>query len=654
MLNLLIFIVQLYLFSFVAIILHYNSPRIGLAPLLFMLAGIIGLLNVIELNLLTITLPSNVILRPGGHIFIPVTLLIILMLYVVHGTRQAQIAVVGIIGVNVLVFFTLLFTLIYVRFASENAVVTGYFTDANVFNLIFVRGMVASLFAFVADMLLLIIVYQGINNHVNVIPRWMAPGIALIVALWADTVIYNVGAFGGTQIFSVNVANDILLKTLMGLLLLPMIGIYLTRFATKLPEFLGPENRRTLGILFLSNYYNSKRVETLESELRISRSVYNQLTQHIEEIFWLIDIEEKRFVYVSPAYERITKYSVEPLYQNLNHLLTIIYEEDRNLTQDDILHFLTSTRHTEFRIVCPDKSLRTLRARAFPITDEQGQIIRYAGVAEDITEHKKLTAQEFELALTRERVQILHNFIRDASHDLKTPISAMILKLSMLDRIEDDERRRELRHELRERAMFLSNLINDLFTLSRIEGQDLIEMTRIELNAIVQGAIKDTEPLADEKHLLMIVQLAPETLYFQGNAEQINRVVSNLISNAIRYTQNGTVAIQSWASEEKVYLSVRDTGIGIPKANHQRIFERFFRSVGARDTQDGTGLGLAIAKAVADRHHGRIEVESEPGKGSTFTLILPQTQPDALANVTAIGQVDVRRTTQEMRTLPDV
>ncbi|MEM9955603.1 MAG: PAS domain-containing sensor histidine kinase [Chloroflexota bacterium] len=644
MLSLLIFVIQLYLLMFLAIGLHYASSRIGLAPLLFILAGMIGILNIVELNTILITLPNGITLRPGGHILIPVSLAIVLMLYIAQGTRPAQMAVIGIMGVNLVVLATLLFLLMYVNFQSPDTTVVGVFTDSTVFNLQFVRQMIASLIAFTADLLIMVIVYQGITNHVKQIPNVLVAGIALIVALWTDTVIFNIGSFIGTDNFTLFVPDDILVKTGVGILLTPLLGWYLTRIAPEKPIFVGGSNRHTLAIFFRTSL-SERKLETLETELRISRTVYNQLTQHIEEIFWLIDVEEHRFLYVSPAYERITKYSVAPLYEDLNHFVNIIHEEDRTYSDNDILQFLTEERDVEFRIVSPNKIVRWLRARFFPIKDESGVVIRYAGVAEDITERKKLADQDFELAVARERMQILHDFIRDASHDLKTPISSMVLKLGLLDRIQDEAKRQVIRDEIRGRALYLSELITDLFTLSRIEGNLDNEMESINLNNIVEGVIQDTLALAEEKQLNFTVDMTADDTSLIGNPEQIHRVVSNLVSNAIRYTNEGGIGIVTIVLNSEVILQVKDTGIGIKAENIPLIFERFYRTDRAKDTQDGTGLGLAISKAVVDQHRGKLTVVSRFGEGSTFTLTLPKTQTEPQE------EQDIRRITQEIRTV---
>ncbi|MEL6406305.1 MAG: HAMP domain-containing sensor histidine kinase [Chloroflexota bacterium] len=643
MITLLLFVAQLILFTGIAIGLHYRSERIGIAPLLFMTAAMIGLLNIIELNLFQIVVNDMLLLRPGAHILIPVVLAIVLLLYTADGTRTAQIVLGGIVTVNLLVFITLLFLSMYYTTSSPDVAINSIFAE-NPFDFQFMRGVVASLLTFTLDMFVIIIVYQGVRNFADWIPAAIVPGIALVIALWTDAAAFNLLAFLGTPDFSLRVPSDIVMKTLAGIIIAPFIGYYFTQIASKMPSFVGANERSTFDILFPA-WYDNQLVESLENQLRISRTIYTQLTQNIDEVFWLIDVEDMRFLYISPAYERITGYSVDPLYENLDNILTLIQTNERDITPEYILHFLTGERDTEFRIRRADQQVRWIRARAFPIKDQAGNNIRYAGIAEDITERKRLTEHAFELAVAEERVRILNNFISDASHDLKTPISAMILKISLLNRVTDEERRQQLRDEIRQRALYLSELINDLFTLSKIEGNSEIEMTDLNISQLVTDTVANIEPLAEEKGLQITCSTPAENIILQANHEQMTRVVSNLVSNAIRYTQVGNITVMLSADSENIILRVVDTGVGIAEEAHSKIFERFFRTQSARDTQEGTGLGLAITHAIVRRHHGTITVDSIVGKGSTFTVILPNQQPSPS------NAVDIRRSTQEVHAL---
>jgi PAS domain S-box-containing protein len=629
MLSLTIFIIQLWLFALVIMAFHRYSPRLGLAPFLFLVAGMVGLMNVIELNFLKITPFPAIELRPGGHVYVPLILLVVLILYVTNGTRPAQIMLYGLIGINVMVFFALVFLSTYLLACSPASICEGGLYTNNPFGPEFVRGMIASIAAFAANMFVIIVVYQGICNAFPKLPTWIAPGVALILALWTDSAVYNLGAFLGTDTFILQVPSDTIMKTLAGLLLWPMVAVYLTRVAPNLPEFVGVRGRPTFDIFF-RNGQASAALQSLETELRISRSIYRQLTEHIEEIFWLVDIETRRFLYISPAFERITGYGVERFYKNANALLEIFHPDDRDsVPNGDMMRFLMDSREMEFRIVRPDRQERWLRTRFFPVKDEFGELMRFAGLAEDITEQKQATEDSFQLALAQERMRILHDFIRDASHDLKTPLSAMMLKIGLLERVTDESRRQEIRLELKDRAMHLSDLIDDLFTLSRMEGHEQLRSEALTMKAIVEAVCSQMQPLAESKSLVMTCDLqAPCEL--EGDGEQIERVVNNLIANAIRYTEKGQISVTLWQADENIHLRVSDTGIGIPQEELGRIFERFFRSANARESDSsGTGLGLAISRAIVERHHGTIEVESRVGEGTRFRVILPKHPPKA-------------------------
>ena len=137
-----------------------------------------------------------------------------------------------------------------------------------------------------------------------------------------------------------------------------------------------------------------------------------------------------------------------------------------------------------------------------------------------------------------------------------------------------------------------------------------------------------------------------EIAMIQGDKEQVYEAISNLISNAIRYTGHGSIQISTLIDSTQVILHVADTGIGIPQESLGRVFDRFFRTNSAINIQEGTGLGLAISKAIVDKHHGQLTVKSVEGEGATFSLILPRIQPKP-----AQPSLNMNRRTQEIRTL---
>ncbi|MCA9911715.1 MAG: HAMP domain-containing histidine kinase, partial [Anaerolineae bacterium] len=262
---------------------------------------------------------------------------------------------------------------------------------------------------------------------------------------------------------------------------------------------------------------------------------------------------------------------------------------------------------------------------AFPITTEEG-ISRYAGILEDVTAQQEIKLRDQLIASTESQVRVLNDFIRDASHDLKNPLAAILLKVSLLERLGDrnPEKRDQIIQELKGLVEFQTNLIDDLFTLSRVQGNDVITMQALSMNNLVRGALYNAQAQAEMKGLGLEVRLTEGSTRVLANEKQMRRVVNNLIQNAIRYTERGTVRVTTDLENGQVIFRVQDTGIGIAPQDLPMIFERFYRSEKAKEVQhEGTGLGLAISKAIVEYCGGTISVSSELGKGSVFTVIMP-------------------------------
>jgi len=215
-------------------------------------------------------------------------------------------------------------------------------------------------------------------------------------------------------------------------------------------------------------------------------------------------------------------------------------------------------------------------------------------------------------------------FIDDAMHDLATPITGLTNRLYLMKRSPEklDEHLRKLENQVGH----LRNLLDDLRSLSQLDrGQLALNFEQYDINLIV-GRVYDTyEPVAISKDQILKLDTTPNLPALQVDARQMERVFVNLLANAINYTPNDkAIWVRTEVDDDMVVFSVTDEGIGISPEDLPHIFERFYRTAGARRTQSaGTGLGLAIVKEVVERHGGSVMARSEIGKGSTFTVRLP-------------------------------
>lgn len=215
-------------------------------------------------------------------------------------------------------------------------------------------------------------------------------------------------------------------------------------------------------------------------------------------------------------------------------------------------------------------------------------------------------------------------FVGNVSHELKTPLTSICGYVeTLLDmKIEDWGIARKFLKVINKEGQRLANLIDDLLDLSRLEAKRRYQLIPIRLENIVASVVEILQPKAVEKGIELSIEIPTVLPKIMGSEEQINQVLINLVDNAIKYTpDNGLVRVIVGAENSWVVLKVVDNGIGIPKEDLERIFERFYRVDKARTRQlGGTGLGLSIVKHIVKVHGGMIKVESKVGLGTTFTV----------------------------------
>jgi two-component system phosphate regulon sensor histidine kinase PhoR len=222
---------------------------------------------------------------------------------------------------------------------------------------------------------------------------------------------------------------------------------------------------------------------------------------------------------------------------------------------------------------------------------------------------------------------VRRDFVANVSHELKTPVAAIVGLVETL--LEDEDMPAETRQRFLQRAgeqaRRLSALVNDLLALSRLEGEaETAARQPVALDEVTRDAITAQRPYAEAAGLELQASLQPRVLV-SGDPEGLRQAIENLLSNAIRYTDRpGSVTVRLETRDGAAVLEVQDTGIGIEARHVPRIFERFYRVDAARSRDTGgTGLGLAIVKHVARVHDGDVSVASAPGRGTTFRLRIP-------------------------------
>jgi len=255
---------------------------------------------------------------------------------------------------------------------------------------------------------------------------------------------------------------------------------------------------------------------------------------------------------------------------------------------------------------------RSLVVHATPLRGGVG-LLGAIAVIDDVTETQRIDS-------------IRRDFVANVSHELKTPIGALALLAETLAGESDAGIVQRLSERVRMESFRLSNMVDDLLTLSRIEGNDAPNIDEFGIDLLVREGVDRVYPVAEQRSVTITVGAIDGSLRFIGDRRQISSALSNLLENAVKYSEPGaTVDARVVTNEHEMAIVVQDQGIGIPRSELERIFERFYRVDKARSRETGgSGLGLSIARHVARNHGGDVTVVSREGEGSTFALLLPR------------------------------
>ncbi|WP_395693641.1 ATP-binding protein [Nocardioides sp.] len=347
---------------------------------------------------------------------------------------------------------------------------------------------------------------------------------------------------------------------------------------------------------------------------------------------------------VNPGAEQLLGYSAEEMLGRTTEYLhsdEAIAEKARELGVQpefrEVARTLLGAGPTDMPFVRKDGVVRSHSMSLDPIEDDRGQVTGYVSTSEDITERKEAERRLVEaLATEREAVARLQEvdrvkdaFVSSVSHELRTPITSILGYTEMLE----DGVYGQLSHEQLDAVQRLSanssrllSLIDDLLTLSRIQ-EDGIGFAHkvVDLRKVVAAGVAVVAPTLERRELELDVDLPEDPAPCLGDRDMLERVVINLLGNAVKFTpEGGRLQVALTIHDGQAEVAVADTGIGIPAEEQDQLFSRFFRSsLAQQQAIPGSGLGLSIAHAIVEKHGGTMTVESEEGEGTVFRVRLP-------------------------------
>jgi signal transduction histidine kinase len=311
--------------------------------------------------------------------------------------------------------------------------------------------------------------------------------------------------------------------------------------------------------------------------------------------------------------------------KHIRKFLQPVNAESQPVSIDDLLHATTTQiNNRDLSIEYTDGSRANLYLGIAPIYLGYGKSGNngYTIVMRDITREKSLEEERDE-------------FISVVSHELRTPIAITEGNISNAEfvaaKTKDISAIQGALKESHKQVLFLADMINDLSTLSRAERGVLeVDVETISIEDLATELSTSYTPQAEAKGLSFAVDIDPEATVLHSSRLYTKEILQNFITNAIKYTDEGTVTLHAYADPKGIRFAVQDTGIGISKGDQQKVFDKFFRSEDYRTRKaNGTGLGLYVTMKLTRLIHAEIAVESELNKGSTFTILMPNLEETA-------------------------
>jgi PAS domain S-box-containing protein len=403
------------------------------------------------------------------------------------------------------------------------------------------------------------------------------------------------------------------------------------------------EDGRRIALIGIARDITERK--QVEQALQRSEEKFHQLAENMREMFWIAAADTGELLYISPAYERIWGRSRESAFRDPKSWLQAVHPDDL----EQACRLLAAGKEgkpveAEYRIRTPGGREKWIRDQALPIRDQAGQLIRMAGIAEDITERKRYEA---ELIQAREAADAANRakstFVANMSHEIRTPMNGVIGMIQLLLETDLTAEQRRYAQVARNSGCSLLTLINDILDFSRIEARKVVlENLGFKLRDTVEDVVQLLKVQARAKGLDLHSRVSPEIpALLRGDAHRLRQVLTNLAGNAIKFTERGNVTVEASLESQEggkatVRFTVTDTGIGIRQDQAGKLFSRFTQADASTTRKyGGAGLGLAICRQLVELMGGTIGVDSREGHGSTFWFTtvfelgheLPASQP---------------------------
>ena len=373
--------------------------------------------------------------------------------------------------------------------------------------------------------------------------------------------------------------------------------------------------------LYLQSKLNDEQIKKANEDIQRYEMELQYMMEAIDMRAWRIDYQEKKVQFMKGLSEIVKELTFD-------EYITYFIGDD----QLDVAKKLTEP---ELYFTTPMSILRNMRPlfhstdevqwnqiNSLPILNDEGKLIGAFGLIRNMTRFYKaqeLLKQETQRAIESGRLKSV--FLANMTHEIRTPLNAIVGFSDLLQMMTTAEEKKEIIHVIHNNCDMLLRLINDIMAISSMDANGLImKPADVDFAKAFNDICQTLAQRVENPNVQFIKENPYQTLQTRLDMGRITQVITNFVTNAVKYTQNGHIKVGYRIQDNGIYMYCEDTGTGIPKEKCPQVFERFVK---LNDYVQGTGLGLSICKAIAERCNGKIGVDSEVGQGSTFWMWIP-------------------------------
>ncbi|SNR39442.1 ATP-binding protein [Lutibacter flavus] len=592
--------------------------------LLFACLGLFQFMQVFLSSTIYVEITDNLLVSPGSSVLFTATLFAILIIYIKEEASETRKIIYALLIVNIIMsLLILIFSWSIEEHSTYNPFnVSTVLFDNNAWAL-FVGGL-----ALFLDSLLIIIIYEFISRHLSTV--FFQIFITMLIVVSFDTLFFSIVAFWNFDNLSVIITSGLISKGVFAIFYSILFYLYL--------KFIETNENGThyfkIKDVFHTQTYKQKfelaRLEAIKTseEVKLNEAKYRTLT-NISPVGVFHTRVDGFTTFVNPRWCEISGLSKDEALGN--GWMQAVHPDDIEIIKKgwELATVQKRKSQTQYRFLLKDGTIKWVLGLAVPELNSKNEIIGYVGTITDITDLKIYQQEQIILKEKAEESNRLKSaFLANMSHEIRTPMNGILGFSDLLKNanISNEEQQNYIRI-IEKSGTRMLNIINDIINISKIEsGLMEIILEEMNINEQIEYIYTFFKPEVEAKGIKFSFKngLPADESIIKVDREKFISILTNLIKNAIKYSEKGSIEFGYVKKKEFLEFYVKDTGIGIPEERQKAIFERFIQAdIEDKMARQGAGLGLAISKAYIELLGGKLWVESKKNQGSNFYFTIP-------------------------------